>query len=250
MSAAGLIARREAVELLSGGRGRAWLLLLTAALSAFVLLLVSSVELSLLDHAEVLYAQLGITTALGALLAVALGADAIAGERERGSLVPLLLAPVSRRAILAGKLGGQGAAWAVMAGLSLPYLWAAGAGGAELARGAALLAFLGTPVVLGFGLLATGLGARLGTVRAALLAGLIVLLVSASPLLLGASLRQSAVGRVFDLVNPLSHALNAMDDVLVDSGSLPGQVAHLGAVVAWFGATLWFASAGVKKLSR
>ena len=250
MTPAALIARTEALELLAGRRGRAWLLLLAAALSAFALLLVSNTELGLLDRAQVLYAELGLVTALGALLAVVLGADAVAGERERGSLLPLLLSPVSRGAILRGKLGAQAAAWAAAALLALPYLWAAGAGAAELARSAALLALLGTPLVLGFGLLATGLGARLRTVRAALMAALVVLLLSASPLLLGPGLRQSAVGRAFDLMNPFSHALNGFDEVVVDSAGLAVQVVHLGVVVAWFTAALWYAWSGVRRVAR
>ncbi len=250
MTPAALVARIEARELLASPRGRLWLLLLSAALSAFALLLVSSTELGLLDRAQVLYAQLGLVTALGALLAVVQGADAVAGERERGSLLPLLVAPVSRGAILRGKLGGQAAAWGATALLALPYLWAGGASGAGLLRAGALLLLLGTPVVLTFGLLATGLGARLRTVRAALLAALVVLLLSASPLLLGPGLRQTAAGRAFDLVNPFSHALNGFDEVVVDSAPLAAQVVHLGVVVAWFALALRYALAGVRKVAR
>lgn len=121
-----LLARKKAGELLLGGRGVAWLLAVSTALSAFALLLVSDTELSLLDNAQVVCDMAGILTALGALLAVVVGVDAIAGERERGSLVPLLLAPISRTGILTGKLGGQLIAWSVMFAVAIPYLWAVG----------------------------------------------------------------------------------------------------------------------------
>ncbi|HXN83100.1 MAG TPA: ABC transporter permease subunit, partial [Myxococcales bacterium] len=188
-----LIARKEAGEIVASRRGRAWLLMLSAALSAFGLLLVSNTELSLLDDAEVVYDMVGIVTALGALLAAIVGSDAIAGERERGSLVPLLLTPISRNGILLGKMGGQAAAWAVMLALSLPYLWAVGSTGQNVVAGAAVLALLGTPVVLGFGFLAMGLGARMRSARASQMTVLIALILSASPFLLGPSLRQSAI---------------------------------------------------------
>ncbi|MFZ5790150.1 MAG: ABC transporter permease [Pseudomonadota bacterium] len=245
-----LIARKEAGEIVGSTRGRAWLLMLAAALSVFGLLLVSNTELSLLDNAQVVYDMTGIVVALGALLAVIVGNDAIAGERERGSLVPLMLTPVRRSGILAGKLGGQAIAWAVMSALALPYLWAVGSTGQNLADGIVGLVLLGTPVVLGFGFLSMGLGAQMSSARASLSISTVALLLSASPLLLGPSLRQSAVGRAFDAVNPFSNALNAFDGMIIDSQGLPAQWIHGAAVLAWLGATLWYASRTFRNISR
>ena len=248
MSPAALLARKEAVELLLSPRGLAWLLALACALSGFGLLLVGSTELSLLDNAQVVYDMLGIVTALGAVLAVAVGTDALAGERERGSLLPLLLTPLSRDGLLAGKLGGQAAAWAAMLALAIPYLWAVGSTGQNLIGGSLALLLLGTPVVLGFGFLALGLGARLGSARSTLLVCLVALLLSASPVLLGPSLRQSAIGRGFDAVTPFSAALNAYDAVVIDGQGAGAQAAHFAIAGLWLAATLAFAAGGVRRL--
>ena len=245
-----LIATKEAVELLASPRGLAWLAMLTAVLSAFSLLFVANTELSLLDNAQVVYEMLGVVTVLGALLGVVAGADAIAGERERGSLMPLLLAPISRPQLLWGKLGGPIAAWITMLVLAGPYLWAVGSSGQNLFSGGLILALFGTPVVLGFGFAALGLGARLGSSRTALSLCLTGLVLSASPLLLGPSLRQSVIGRVFDAVNPLSGALNAYDAVVIDSQSILAQGVHALPVFAWLVLTLWFAIRSVRSLSR
>jgi ABC-type transport system involved in multi-copper enzyme maturation permease subunit len=250
MTPISLIARKEAGELLLSVRGLVWLTAMAVALSAFGLLLVSNTELSLLDNAQVVYDMGGIVTALGALLAVVVGTDAIAGERERGSLLPLLLTPTTRNNILLGKLGGPAIAWAVMYAVALPYLWAVGSTGQNLAGGAVILAILGTPVVLGFGFLAMALGARLDSARSSLLIGLIVLFLSASPLLLGPSLRQAAVGRAFDAINPFSAALNAYDAVIIDSQSFTAQIPHLAVTLVWLALTLWFAANSVHKISR
>ena len=83
MDAVRLIARKEAGEIILNRRGRAWLLAMVSVLSGFSLLLVGSTELSLLDNAQVVYDMSGIIVALGALLAIVVGADAFAGERER-----------------------------------------------------------------------------------------------------------------------------------------------------------------------
>lgn len=245
-----LLARKEAGELLLSTRGMIWLLTLSAVLSGFALLLVGSTELSLLDNAQVVYDMAGIVTALGALLAVVAGTDAIAGERERGSLLPLLLTPVSRPSILLGKLGSQLIAWTLMYAVALPYVWAVGSTGQNLVETIVVLALLGTPVVLAFGFFAMGLGARLITVRGSLLVALIALMLSACPLVLGPSLRQSAIGRAFDAVNPFSAALNAYDAVIIDSQTILSQWPALALTLAWCGLALGFAVANLRSLAR
>lgn len=248
MSSVALLTRKEADELLLSPRGLGWLFAVASALSGFSLLLIGSKELSLLDNAQVVYDMLGIVTALGSLLAVAAGADAIAGERERGSLLPLLLAPVSRGGLLVGKIGGQAAAWVAMLAIALPYLWAVGSTGQNLLGGGIALMMLGTPVVLGFGFLALGVGARRGSARATLVVCLVALLLFASPLLLGPSLRQFAVGSAFDTLNPLSAALNAYDAMVIDGQRAVAQAWHGLAALLWLGTIAAFAVASVRQL--
>ena len=250
MSAATLLARQEAGELLLSPRGLGWLLAMACALSGFGLRLVGSTELSLLDNAQVVYDMLGIVTALGAVLAVSSGVDAIAGERERGSLLPVLLSPLSGNGLLLGKIGGQVAAWAVMLAVALPYLWAGGSTGQNLLAGGVTLLLLGTPVVLGFGLLALGLGARLNSARGTLLVCLMLLLLSASPLLLGPSLRQSAIGVAFDVVNPFSAALNAYDAAVIDGMGAAAQTWHAVAAYVWLAGAALFPAASMRQLRR
>lgn len=250
MSPALRIARKEAGELVFGLRGQLWLAVTTAVLSGFSLLLVGSKELSLLDNAQVVYDMAGLVTALGALLAVIAGIDAIGGERERGSLLPLLLAPVPRDSILAGKLGGPVAAWAVMLALAAPYFWAVGSTGQNLISGMVALLLLGTPVVLGFGFLGVALGTWMQSGRTALSVALTGLVLSASPLLLGPSLRQSAIGRVFDAVNPFSAALNGFDAVIIDSQGAFAQAGHATVAVVWLVITALAAAAAMRRVSR
>lgn len=247
MSPALLIAGKESGELLKSGRGLAWLLASSAILSVLSLLFVSNTELSLLDNAQVVYMMMGTITTLGALLATVLGSDAVAGERERGSLDPLLLAPVTSGDIVLGKVGGQVLSWAVAYLLALPYLWAVGSTGQNLAEAAGYLALFGTPVVLAFGFYSLGLSARFASVRGALITALITLMALASPLLLGPSLRQSAVGRMFDAVNPFSAALNSFDSAVIDSQPLSMQVGRFSVALVCLALALWFARRSVQR---
>jgi ABC-type transport system involved in multi-copper enzyme maturation permease subunit len=243
-----LIARKESGELLKSGRGLSWLLALSLIMSVLSLLLVSNTELSLLDNAQVVYMVMGTVTALGALLAVVLGSDTVAGERERGSLMPLLLAPVTPSQIVFGKMGGQVTCWVVMYLLSLPYVWAVGSSGQNLAQSVAYLALFGTPVVLGFGFLGIAMSARLRSVRSALLTSLITLMLLASPLLLGPSLRQSTIGKFFDAVNPFSAAVNTFDSVVIDSQPLAMQFTRFAVTLAWLALTTAVAIRSVRKM--
>ncbi len=237
MNASTLIAQKEHRALLQNQRGLAWLLSFSGILSAFALLLISNRELSLLDNAQVVYMMAGTVTAAGALIAVIMGADAFAGEHERGTLVPLLTAPLSPSQLLMGKALGLASAWGLMFLLALPYLWAVGVAGQNLLQAIVYLALFGTPVVLGFGYLSMALSARSGSVLLSMLSSLIVLLFSASPLLIGPGLRNSAIGKAIDAVNPFSGALNTFDSVIIDSDPFVTQVPRLFLVLVWLAIT-------------
>lgn len=243
-----VIAQKEIKELTGSARGLGWLLAMGLVLSCLGLVLIGSAELSLLDNAQVVYMMMGTVTALGGILAIALGSDALAGERERGSLTLLLLAPVTPTEIVLGKMGGQIAGWCVMYLVSLPYVWAVGSSGQNLGPAGIYLALVGTPVVLGFGFLAIALSAKLPNVRSSLLIALILLVLLASPLLLGPSLRQSALGRLFDAVNPFAAALNTFDSVVIDSQPLGFQTWRLVVVAGWLGLSAAFAVRSVRNL--
>ncbi len=248
MTAVFLIARKEAGELLLSIRGLSWLLVAAVALSAFGLLLVSDTELSLLESAEVVYYMTGIVTALGAMLALLVGMDTVAGERERGSLVPLLLTPLGRASILYGKLSGIALAWVVLFALSLPYLWAVDGNDQSFGKLVLTLAVFGTPLVLGFGFLGLGLGSSLPS-RTAISIGLIILLLSASPLLLGPSLRQTSIGRAFDLLNPFSAAVNIYDAVIVDLQPLLAIPSGILTLAIWLALALALAHLRFRKVN-
>lgn len=232
------IAYKESSQILRSQRGLLWLLAYSGLLSVFSLLLVSNTELSLLDNAQVVYMMSGTVVAAGALLAAVLGSDAYAGEKERGTLVPLLCTPIDAKVLLTGKALGMLIAWAIMFIVAAPYLWAVGASGQNLGAAIFYLALFGTPVVLGFGFLAMALSARTGSVLASLMSTVTLLLLSASPLVLGPGMRGTIIGRVIDAVNPFAGALNTFDSVIIDSQPFTVQVGRLILVLAWLGVCL------------
>jgi ABC-type transport system involved in multi-copper enzyme maturation permease subunit len=237
MKAEYVIAFKESAQMLQSRRGILWLLAYSTLLSAFSVLLVSNTELSLLDNAQVLYMMTGTVTGLGALVAAIFGSDAYGGERERGTLVPLLCAPVRREALLTGKALGLLLAWGMMFVIAIPYLWAVGSKGQNLESAIIYLSLFGTPVALGFGYLAMALSSR-SSVLASLLSMATFLMFSASPLLIGPGLRNTTIGSVFDAVNPFAAALNTFDGVIIDSEPFFKQTARFLLVVAWLAFSL------------
>ena len=69
-----------------------------------------------------------MAVAVGALLTLLAGADAVSGERERGTLESLLLSPASRLGLTAGKLLAALSLWAAAFAITLPYVWFLGRG--------------------------------------------------------------------------------------------------------------------------
>jgi ABC-type transport system involved in multi-copper enzyme maturation permease subunit len=235
------IAGLETGQLLRSQRGLVWLLTFSSFLSAFCLLLVSNRELSLLDNAQVVYLMTGTIMAVGALIAVVFGSDAYAGEKERGTLIPLLCAPVGGNTLLGGKALGLLMIWLVMFLAATPYLWVVGQSGQNLGPAFFYLALFGTPVVLGFGWLAMALSARTGSVRGSLLGMSSLLMLAASPLVIGPGLRGTAVGFALDAVNPFAGALNTFDSVIIDGQPFSAQLTRMGLVLGWMFACYWAA---------
>uniref|UniRef100_A0A7V6A254 ABC transporter n=1 Tax=Desulfobacca acetoxidans TaxID=60893 RepID=A0A7V6A254_9BACT len=239
---------KEIQEDFRSARGAFFLVVAALVLSVFAVLLVSNTELSLLDNAQAVYMMAGIVIALAALVAVLRGSDGFAGERDRQTLEPLLLAPINGSGLAAAKLCGILVSWLTLFILAIPYLWAVGSTGQNLFAAILYLFLAGTLIVLVFGGAALALSARMKTFKGVLSLGLTVLLLLGSPVLLGPSLRQSAVGRVLDLVNPFAAALNTLDSVIIDSQGLSWQLLRLAVMGSYGLAVLWWLYAATRRL--
>jgi len=248
MNALLTLIKREFQEDFQASRGAVFLLIATVVLSSFAVLLVSNTELSLLDNAQAVYMMAGIIIALAALVAVIRGSDGFAGERDRETLEPLLLAPITGRRLAEAKLCGLLCSWLVLFILALPYLWAVGSTGQNLLPAVQYLFLTGTLMVLLFGGAALALSAKMRSFKGVLSLGLALLLFLGSPIVLGPSLRQSYVGRMLDLANPLAGALNTLDSVIIDSQGVALQLVRLTIMIAYSLAVLWFLKAVTRRI--
>lgn len=208
-------------------RGAAFYLTSVLILSSFCLLLIANTELSLLDNAQAVYMMTAMIMAIAVLLAVVRGSDGFAGERERGTLEPLLAAPLPATGVAQSKLAGILFAWFFLFVLSLPYVWSVGSSGQNLGSAILSLVATGTLVIFTYGALMLALSARMRTLKGVLGVGLLLFLISGVPLVLGPSLRQAGIARLFDWINPLALSLNLVDSVVIDSQGLSSQLVPL-----------------------
>jgi ABC-2 type transport system permease protein len=241
--------KKECVEEIFSSRGAALYLVGCGVLSVFSLLLVSNTELSLLDNAQAVYMMSAIIITLALLIAVIRGSDGFAGERERETLETLLITPVSPAEVAVGKLMALIFSWLVVFILSIPYLWAVESTGQNLISTLEYLFISGTLLVVIFGGFTLALSVRMKTFKGALSIGLTAFLLSGSPILLGPSLRQSAIGRFIDLINPFADALNMLDSVVVDSLGVVFQIIPLAILVSYAIAAMWVLSMTTRRVN-
>ena len=119
-----VIAEQELRDLWLSARGPILVLVFSLLLSVLTYLAAANKELNLLDQKDTVTLVIQVTVALGGALSLLLSADALSGERERGTLESLLLTPISRRQIAIGKLLAALSVWPIMMLVSVPYLWA------------------------------------------------------------------------------------------------------------------------------
>ncbi len=221
-----VVAGRELRDLWVGGRGLLLMLAYSALLSLTSYLVATNQALNFLEVRETVSLTVRVAVAVSALLVVLGSADAISGERERGTLETLLLTPVPRSALLVGK--GVAAmslglgAWA----LSIPYVWFLGRG----------VGIVPTAVIGGFfvsallALFLTGLGllisALSGSNRVSLSGSLFVLIALYAPSQLATAGLQPSAGDLLQRLDPFTSALRYLDKLIVDAHS-PGQDAAL-----------------------
>jgi ABC-2 type transport system permease protein len=199
-----IVQTQELRDLWLGGRGLMLSLAFSCLLSAIAYLVATNQAINFLEQREAVNLTLQVAIAVGSLLALLTAADAVSGERERGTLESLLLTPVSRTEITVGKLLATLSLWAAAFVITIPYVWFLGRGVAivgdailtGLVVGTLLAVFLAS-----FGLLISALSA---SNRISLSAGLFTLLALYTPTQLPSSAQRGWAGELLLRINPVT----------------------------------------------
>jgi ABC-2 type transport system permease protein len=242
------IMQKEIRESIVTPKGFLWYILTSIILSVLSYLFLTNSELSLLDQGQMLYLIMNFIMALGILIGLVFGADAFAGELERGTLEALLISPLKKMEIALGKLGAVLLNWGIIFVISLPYLFVVGKGGQNLLIGIGYLAVLGTLLVVIFSAFSMGLSARIKSMKNSLIISFLLFLLTGSPIFLSAALRGTWFGRILDLVNPFADAINTFDSVVIDSQGFSYQAGRVAIICGYAFLSLWFLKRSMSKL--
>jgi ABC-2 type transport system permease protein len=222
-----VVTAQELRDLWVDGRGIVLAFAFSVLLSVIAYLVATNRALNFLEHRETVNLVLQVAIAVGALLALLAAADTISGERERGTLESLLLTPVARLEVGAGKLLGALSLWLAAFLVTIPYVW-------FLARGVGLVGVaLATGIVVGT-LLAVFL-ASLGLLisvfatsnRVSLSLSLLVLLALFVPTQLPSNAQQGWAGDLLLRLNPITAGEHYVGKIVTDAHGWSADVSWL-----------------------
>ena len=212
-----IVARQELRDLWLGGRGLPLAFAFSILVSVITYLGATNEAVNFLEQREAVNLALQVAVAVGTLLALLAAADAVSGERERGTLESLLLTPLPRRGLVTGKLLAALSLWLAAWLISVPFIWFLGR---EVgAVDDALLAGLGVGTLVAIALTAFGLNvsAIAGSNRLSLSVSLFTLFALYAPTLLPGGAKQGWAGELLQRVNPMTAAEHYIRNIVINS---------------------------------
>jgi ABC-2 type transport system permease protein len=210
------VVEQELRDLWVGGRGLALGLAFSVLMSVVAYLVATNHALNFLEHRETVNLTLQVAVAVGALLTLLAGADAVSGERERGTLESLLLTPASRLGITAGKLLSALTLWLAAFAIALPYVWCLGRGVGVVGDAAATGALVGTLLALGLASLGILISVFAGSNRISLSLSLFLMLALFVPTQLPSSAQKGWLGDSLLRVDPITAGEHYVGKIVVD----------------------------------
>jgi len=214
-----LIAEQETRDLWTSGRGLILLFLFSILLSGVTYLTSTNQALNFLEQRESVNLVLQLAVAVGVLVTLVVSADGISGERERGTLESLLVTPVSRRSIIAGKLIAALTMWFATFGITIPYVWVLARDVGILGQALALGFLVGTLVAIGLGSVGLLISGLCNSNKTSIVASIFLLLILFAPTQLPSGLPQGGFFDVLLRANPVASALAYISSVLVEGQS-------------------------------
>ncbi len=218
-----VVATQELRDLWLSSRGPVVMLVYSLLLSVLAYLSAGNADLNLLDARESVGVLVQVAITVGGLAALVAGADAIAGERERGTLEHLLLTPTPLSSLVIGKLIAALSVWFVAMVIAIPYVVSLGDGPGVSADGVLVLIVAGSLIGVALAGLGLAVSAVASSNRVSIAASIVILLVLAAPSQLPQAASRGLLGDVIIRANPVSAGLKLASNVLVDQRSWGSQ---------------------------
>ncbi len=208
---------QELRDLWLGGRGFVLIFAFSCLVSLIAFLVATNRALNFLEQREAVNLTLQVAVAVGTLLALLAAADAVSGERERGTLESLLLTPVSRLGITVGKLLATLSLWFAAFVITVPYAWFLGRGVSIVGETILIGFVVGTLLAIFVASLGMLISVFAGSNRMSLSLGLFALLALYTPTQLPSSAQKGWAGELLLRVNPLTAGEHYIGKVIASS---------------------------------
>ncbi|ONI74037.1 ABC transporter [Kribbella sp. ALI-6-A] len=212
-----VVTGRELRDLWLGGRALVLLFAYSVTLSVTTYLTATNEALNFLEQREAVSLTLQVAVAIGVLLTLLAAADAISGERERGSLESLLLAPIPRWSLTVGKGLAALSLWLAAFVVSAPYVWYLGRGVRVVTTSLLNGLLVGSLLALAM----TGLGLVISTFassnRVSLSVSVFVLLALFAPTQMPSSAQRGWFGDLLLRVDPFTAGLRYLGRIIVNA---------------------------------
>ena len=222
-----VVAEQESRDLWTSARGLILLFFFSILLSAVTYLTSTNQALNFLEQRESVNLVLQLAVAVGVLVTLVVSADGISGERERETLESLLVTPVSRRAIIAGKLIAALTMWFATFIVTIPYVWLLATEVGILGQALALGFCVGTLVAVGLGSVGLLISGVCNSNKTSIAASLFLLLILFAPTQLPSGLPQGWFFEVLQRANPVASGLAYISSMLVEGHSWTEDLSYL-----------------------
>jgi len=221
------VLEQELRDLWIGGRGLALGVAFSILMSVVAYLVATNRGLNFLEHRETVNLALQVAVAVGALLALLAGADAVSGERERGTLESLLLSPVSRLGLTGGKLVAALSLWAAAFAITVPYVWFLGRGVGVVGDSLATGAVVGTLLAVALASLGVLISVFAVSNRVSLSLSLFALLALFVPTQLPSGAQKGWLGEGLLRIDPITAGEHYVGKIVVDGRGWTEDVSWL-----------------------
>jgi ABC-2 type transport system permease protein len=210
-----VVLEQELRDLWLGGRGLLLSVGFSLLLSVIAYLTATNKALNFLEQRETVNLTLQVAIAVGALLTLLAAADAVSGERERGTLESLLLTPVPRFEIAVGKLLATLSLWVTAFAITVPYVWFLGRGIGIVGYALATGLIVGTLLAIVLASLGIIVSVFADSNRISLSFSLFLLFALFAPTQLPSSAQRGWVGDFLQRVNPVTAGEHYVGEIVV-----------------------------------
>ena len=228
-----VVARRELADLWLRGRGFALIVAYSVLLSATTYLVATNQAINFIEQREAVGLTLQVAVAVGALLSLLAAADAVSGERDRGSLETLLLAPIPRWQLVIGKGASALSLWLAAFVVAAPYVWFLGHGIDLVAVPLSAGLLVGTLLAVAFAGLGLAVSSVSATSRVSLAVCMLVLLALYAPTQFPVGATTGWAGELLQRFNPLTAGLHFRGRLVIDGRGAIEELSWLAAPVVF-----------------